>query len=303
MVIELRANRRQASQAVSVAPLNVKKKVKQIRRRGLISGVHLDLPPSPIPTPSPPHTSITFTAEWDWSEKTFVFSSSSTSYPLAPTATHFMRDSAPIPVNVDEDYFSYSPALSTPSVYTTSVSSPHHPRLSGIQTTWMSARTPSIASRSTSSPDSSNSSPSTPVSPIFDTNSIYSHSRKVSQSSITSSDTDYSEDMMAASPKRGALDRTADEFSGRALPCTSYYDCNHADCRTMMGRDLLLAPQSAFEQILYQSMVAEPLSARRPATANPIARPALHRRPLPDVPTTAKSNVSAYSSSPSPFMI
>lgn len=284
----------QASQAVSVAPLNVRKNVKKNRRRGLISGVALDLPPSPLPTPSPPHTSITFTAEWDLTQKSFIFTPFNPGYPLAPTAPHFMRDMTPIPVNVDEDV-PYSPPLSAPSVYS-AVTSPHHPCLSAIQTTWtMKGSTPSIASRSTSSPDSTDSSPCTPVSPIFDDDSMYSHGRKLSQSTVASSVTDLSdeEDVVQSKMETEASARSARSGDKKA----------GTDNHQQLDRDLLLTPLSAFEQMMYEQMVPEPRSIRRTASTSPIARPNASRRPLPDVPITAKSTFSIYSSQVSRCMI
>ncbi len=251
-----------------------------------------------MPTPSPPQTSITFTAEWDWNEKSFVFTSFDPSCPLAPTTTHFTRDMASIPVNVDDDYFSHSPALSTPSVYSVSISSPHHPSLSAIETEWDDRSvTSSIASRPMPSPDSASSSPCTPVSEIFDDESFYTHGRKLSQSTVASSVDDLSEGISETQSKaQDALDEFIEELNGSAVP--NVIDDRTVDSvRSRKPRNLLLPPLSAYEQLLNRSTELEikPLSIRRPASASPISRPPRAGRPLPYVPSSANSTLSIYS--------
>lgn len=273
----------------------MRRNLKKIRRRGLVSGVHLDLPPSPIPTPSPPQTSITFTAEWDWTQKSFVFTPFDTTCPLAPTTTHFSRDTVTIPENVEDDYFSHSPALSTPSVYSVSISSPYHPSLSAIDIEWVGKGTSSsVTSGSSLSPDSSHSSPCTPVSEIFDNDSFYSHSRKSSQSTVASSVDDLSGSFSEDEAKKDALDEFIDELSSSTVP-TAIDDQILDSIISRRPRDLLLQPLSMYDQTLYRSPEIKPLAIRRPASASPISKPSRGRRPLPDAPISAKSTLSIYS--------
>ncbi|KAI0688459.1 hypothetical protein BC835DRAFT_309606 [Cytidiella melzeri] len=247
-----------------------------------------------MPTPSPPQTSITFTAEWDLTEKSFVFTPFDASCPLAPTTTHFTLESSPIPLNVDEDYSPYSPALSTPSVYSMSISSPHHPGLSTIQTTWeKKTAASSMTSRSASSPDSANSPPSTPVSPIFDDESLYSHGRKLSQSTVASSVAELSEDECADASQKDDIDQFIAQLNSSKIPSVSADDRNVDS--DLNPRPEQLTPLSALEQILYRTPATEPSPLWHPASADPIKKPSRARRPLPDVPISAKSTYSIYS--------
>lgn len=284
-----------------VAPLNIKKKVKQFRRRGIVSGVHLQLPSSPRPVPTSPLPEITFTAEWDLDQNTFVFTPLDNTYPRSAVSSEF--PSSLIPVNVDEDSSPCSSALSSPSIYSFSSASPRHPRLPVVETAWSSKE--EVAE--SASPDSSripysptHSSPSTPVSPIFDRESIYSHGRKLSQSTTASSIVDDEDDCAVTSPATICRVEALHVFKkelNRFVPVTKVDDHKTGSgCYDAMDRDLLLAPMEAFEQSLWNSTEAESQAVQRRTQRKPVkARPIVHK-PLPDVPRSAESNTSRFSS-------
>lgn len=284
------AHHPQTGQAVSVAPLNIKKKVKKIRRRGLVSGVQLELPPSPQPSPSPPQTAITFTAEWDLAENSFVFTPFDSSYPRSSVSPHFVPN--PIPVDVEDGTLPYSPALSTPSVYSQSMLSPHHPQLPFIQTTWSEQET-TTETVSVEPSQTPGSSPGTPLSTIFDEESLYSHGRKLSQSTAASSIMDDSPISASAADASRSFDKEVEHSwpvpkrSERRADSESYEG---------MDRDLLVAPMHAFEQMLWDSTVAvsQPKQLRTHPTRSTSLSPT--SRPLSDVPRSTEPRMSRFSS-------
>ncbi len=286
-------------QAINVAPLNIKK----IRRRGLVSGVHLTLPPSPLPTGSPKHsppeTALTFTAEWDLTENTFVFTPFESSYPPSSVSSQFSR--SPVPVNVDEDTVSRSASLISPSVYSSMLSP--HPAFTPSRPSYVGDdRMAPNRPESIKGNDSAASSHGTPVSSIFDRNSMYSHSRQLSQSTVASSvleDPSKCGQATSSVPitRETALHTFKQELH-RAVPepdDKSDFDRGVVD---EMDQDLLMAPMHAFEKTLWESTESDAQAIRRSvvgqvATVFPNAT--RRERPLPDVPRSASTD-SVYSS-------
>ncbi|KZT72433.1 hypothetical protein DAEQUDRAFT_763139 [Daedalea quercina L-15889] len=85
--------------AVPVAPLNIKK----MRRRGLLSGIHLVLPKTPLTPSTPntghtPQTSLTFTAELDATGRGFLFTPISDE-PMSALSTQSTQ--SPVPDDID----------------------------------------------------------------------------------------------------------------------------------------------------------------------------------------------------------
>lgn len=268
-----------------------------------MSGVHLVLPPSPQPSSSPPQTAIAFTAEWDLTENTFIFTPFDSLYPRSAMSHHFA--SSPIPVNVDEEPFPYSPALSSPSVYSQSMASPRHPGLPGIQTVWEDKKdvVEDVSFDSSRTPGSCNSSPCTPVSAIFDRESLYSHARNLSQSTTASSVTYVKDDYSPISPivpsPRQAINALEKELelSAPLVNVRHHSAVGEYDEIVIMDRDLLLAPMDAFEQMLWDSTETESQVIQRKVSSR-IAKQScgsMHRT-IPDVPRSAESNTSRFSS-------
>ncbi|KIP08651.1 hypothetical protein PHLGIDRAFT_117033 [Phlebiopsis gigantea 11061_1 CR5-6] len=300
-----------AAPIADTAPLNVKK----IRRRGLVSGVHLVLPPSPLPlgstlavptprTASTPGTALTFTAEWDLTQKTFVFTPFESEHPQSSISPKFVL--SPVPDNVEDDYFPRSPpAPTTPSVYST-----YAPSRSSMQ----ALISPAAFRRSwsgdiavvTDGPtpsglgDASSSEPSTPVSAIFDSPDAFSHGRKLSHSTAASSVTDLSlPDAEKPAPPSQAGDDGADnvvyifdQALHRAAPAPEL-----SETYRELDRDLVVAPMDVFEQTLWEATLPDVRAMRRATKKQPPLTP--QRRPLVDAPSSAFSVYSLESSSSS----
>lgn len=306
----------QAVPADITAPLNVKK----ARRRGLVSGVHLVLPPSPLPltssnlavptprTSSTPGTALTFTAEWDLTQKTFVFTPFESDTPSSAGTPMFIL--SPVPVNVDhadDDSLPRSPAPSTPSLYAPSRSSMQvliSPAPARVRRSWTEGLVVVTDAPAESRPsrlhDSSPASePSTPVSPIFDSPPPppkHAHARSASQSTAASSVTDLAlpeaEQPPPASPKPTPADAARHTFAQellRAVPAARDGGDFSPDTYRELDADLLLSPMDVFERTLWEGTVPD---SRRATLQRPLAPP---RRPPADVPRTASSAFSVYS--------
>lgn len=299
--------------AADTAPLNIKK----IRRRGLVSGVHLVLPPSPLPlassnlapplhTSSTPGSALTFTAEWDLTHNTFVFTPFESDHPQSTDSPRFLL--SPVPINVEDDPFARGTAPSTPSPYTPSsirgIISPV-PASAPIRHSW--SEEVIIVTDETDMPDPSgsnttaSSAPSTPVSPIFDSplsTKRYSHGRKSSQSTVASSVTDLSlpeaEKPPALPPKDdGALYAFEKELHCVVSPGIESGDFSE-ECYEGLDQDLLLAPMDVFERMLWEATLPERQRTRRKAKAK--LHGTVQRRPPFDVPrNTPSSAFSLYS--------
>lgn len=297
----------QAAPIADTAPLNVKK----IRRRGLVSGVHLALPPSPLPltvtsltattprTSSTPGTALTFTAEWDLTQNTFVFTPFESEYPHSAVSPRFLL--SPVPVNVDDDSLPRSPAPTTPSFYSTFTPSRASMQvlISPHQKSWSSGFV--IVTDDQEEPaaavadDASSSEPSTPVSPIFDSPSEYSHGRKFSQSTAASSVTDLvlPEAEKSAPPKaEGDAAQIFAKESHRAVPATTDGGDVIQDAYKELDQDLILSPMDVFERTLWEATVPDVQAAKR-GTLKQSAVPM--RRPLANIPRNAVSRFSMYS--------
>ncbi|KAJ3550296.1 hypothetical protein NM688_g5093 [Phlebia brevispora] len=264
---------RLAVQAVNVAPLNIKK----IRRRALVSGVHLALPPSPRPyveasgssASSTPHSALTFTAEWDLTQKAFVITPLEPSYPQSTTSSHFA--SSPVPINVDEDSLPISPSFSVPSVYSPSFLNPHPDLPSSLQQVSFERDKVSVIDLTTD--DEAEYSPSsvcTPVSSIFDRELVYSHGRNLSQSTTASSI--YTGELDDEKPYEEARPDSDEE---REPPSPIAKDERYL--ARLRGENLELS-----EQRLWRSDA--PVSCPDIEHQRQQVFPPCPRRPLPDVP-------------------
>ncbi|EKM53602.1 uncharacterized protein PHACADRAFT_260041 [Phanerochaete carnosa HHB-10118-sp] len=295
-----------------IAPLNIKK----IRRRGLVSGIHLVLPPSPLPLASStlvppsqpsstPGTALTFTAEWDLTQKTFVFTPYESEYPTSADGPRFLL--SPVPVNVEEDPLARGTAPSTPAPYTPSsvrgMISPA-PASAPIRRSWsgdlitVTDELDTFDNRNTPS-----SGPNTPVSPLFDSPprppKRHCRERNDSQSTAASSITDLSSPGVETPPPPPpppkdviALHVFGQELH-RAVSAGAQTGELSEECYAELDEDLLLAPMDVFEKTLWDATLPERRRTRRKARAE--SRLVQHRPPS-DVPRNAQSSAfSIYS--------
>lgn len=263
-------------QAANVAPLNIKK----IRRRALTnaSSIDLGLPPSPLPpisngseastSASPPPTGFTFTAEWDLTKKSFVFTPLRDAHsPMSSASPRSVR--SPVPVNVDDELLSQS-TLASPSLYSPSVLSPH-PELSTVSSPVSDASDAEAAPATAPPADDHECSPSpvgTPVSSIFDRDSLYSsHQRHRSRSSAASSVISLV-DMEFEAEKQNVR---------RALPP-----------RPDLCLDTLSAPLKALDKSLLATKECGAQGVARSASERSCDRPSYAQRPLPRIPRTRR---------------
>ncbi|KAI0937739.1 hypothetical protein AcW1_003817 [Taiwanofungus camphoratus] len=206
-----------------VAPLNIKK----IRRRGLLSGVHLVLPPSPLSPPTPgltPQTSLTFTAEWDSTQEEFMFTPLENELPTSALSPH--APTSPVPEDFDGEL----------------------------------DMTPSSTAPCPGSPCSSTSSGSSHP------DSLFTHERKQSVSTCptTALDDPAKPSTSSASlPPHISLRL----FQGEMQRVTAVAESEAFDktCLEGMDEDLLLHPWSAFDTLCWESVteLADSLDALR----------------------------------------
>ncbi|TFY59661.1 hypothetical protein EVJ58_g5644 [Rhodofomes roseus] len=227
--------------AVPVAPLNIKK----MRRRGLLSGIHLVLPKTPLPPPTPnpghtPQTSLTFTAEVDESGRGFFFTpiSDEPMSALSPQSTK-----SPVPDDIDGETNDIEP------------------------------EPPAEDPRSPGSPSSSRSSASSLSSR---SSSLFNHARKRSDTSTCPSsfeeDTKPIEDPM--SPAAEETINTLESELRRAAPIPRSKSFDHS-CFAGMDDALLLDPWQAFDLLCWTASVdqfPERRSAFPISPAVPVAR-------------------------------
>lgn len=251
----------------NTAPLNIKK----IRRRGLISGAHLALPPSPLPLPvftpsqpsSTPQTSFTFTAEFDGRQNTFVFTPFESDTPRSTFSTSSKFLLSPVPLNVDENTsLPNSPAPSTSSPGNSSVFA-LAPRSAALpyRKTWIEddAPLPSDASASDSegSDDSPRSDPSTPVSDLFDAAPHSAHRRNFSGSTAASSMVDLSSQTQQSAS--ASLPRRSREWPELELPSSvGGSDLGHGF--DDLDKDILNSPMKAYAREMWQSTEVDAMS-------------------------------------------
>lgn len=262
----------------NTAPLNIKK----IRRRGLISGAHLALPPSPLPLPvftpsqssSTPQTAFTFTAEFDGRQNTFIFTPFESDPPRSTSSSPKFLNS-PVPLNVDE-------GASLPNSPAPSVSPANSsifalaPRSAALpyRKTWVDdddASLPSEASASDSEgcDDSPHSDPSTPVSDLFDVAPRSAHRRSISGSTAASSMVDLpSQTQHSAS---ASLPRRSREWPELELP-TSVGGSDLGHGFDDLERDVLNSPMKAYAREMWQSTEPDAMS---PAPRNEPRKPRL----------------------------
>ncbi|EPT02420.1 hypothetical protein FOMPIDRAFT_1015236 [Fomitopsis schrenkii] len=213
--------------AISVAPLNIKK----MRRRGLLSGIHLVLPKTPLPPPTPrsghtPQTSLTFTAELDATGGGFLFTPITDDEPTSALSTHSTR--SPVPDDIDGE-FTPNDIESEP---------PAAPR--------------SPSSRSSASSSSSRSS------------TLFNHGRKRSDTSTCASsvftaedakplEDEEAEEEMIIPATEEAINMLESELQ-RAAPIARAKSFDHS-CFTGMDDALLLDPWQAFDSLCWTASV------------------------------------------------
>ncbi|THH23082.1 hypothetical protein EUX98_g8100 [Antrodiella citrinella] len=225
-----------AIRKANVAPLDIKK----IRRRGFMTGVQLDLPPTPQPPlrsplsrpqfSSPPSTALTFTAEWDLTQRAFVFTPFETSYPLSATSPQ--TSVSPVPDDVA--------SLADTVAFTEN----------GILVAEFTPASPS-------------SSVTTPCSDIFDDASIYSQDDQMMESTAPSSASAPSMSPPALYSKPEVSSETSltrqitlhlfEEELHRCVQSESDEPDFDKECYEEMDEDLIAAPLDVFEQMLYDS--------------------------------------------------
>lgn len=213
-----------------------------------MSGVQLDLPPTPqppqrsplaisttIPLSSPPSTALTFTAEWDLTQRAFVFTPFESSYPLSATSPY--PTVSPVPDDVA-------------SVSDTVALTEDDDQAAPVEIT----------------PPSPSSSVSTPYSELFDDASVYSQDDDVMREPETSAPSSASAPSMSphglyAKPEASSsssLSRLVtlhlfEEELHRSIPADSNDSDFDKECYEEMEEDLILAPKDVFERMLWES--------------------------------------------------
>lgn len=144
------------------------------------------------------------------------------------------------------------------------------------------------------------SSAGTPVSSIFDRESIYSHGRNLSQSTAASSVLDF--ELKQETPSSpvghdGVLHAFEEELR-RTVPSAQEELDLQSELYTKLDRDLLLAPTNAFERTLWETTESDAQGVRPDDESRSCDMSARLRKPLPDVPRSASSvysmEVSAF---------
>ena len=322
----------QAVQAANVAPLNIKK----IRRRALTnaSSIDLGLPPSPLPpvssgseassSASPPPTGFTFTAEWDLTKKSFIFTPLRDAHsPMSSASPRSARSAATgVPVNVDDELLSNS-TLASPSLYSPSVLSPH-PDLSTVSSPVTDSESaeaaPTTAPSAENREECSPSPVGTPVSSIFDRDSLYSsHKRHHSRSSAASSvislvdmelDSEKQKARRALPPKPDlCLDTMSSPLKALDKSLLATKECGaHAASSIVSFVDMSLdtekrhtrraLPSRPSRPDLHLDTLSSPVKstktsgaqgiARSASERSPCDRPSYAQRPLPRIPRTRR---------------
>ena len=236
-----------------------------------MADVQLDLPPTPLPplrtplsippmspSPSPmspsPQTALTFTAEWDLTQRAFVFNPFETSYPLS--ATSIYPTVSPVP----DDVISVADTVAVGEGAERGV----------VEVV----------------PASPSSSVTTPCSEIFDDVSVYSQDdvevKELDSSAPTSASVPSLSPHGLYSKSEGSSSSLARQITlhtfQEELNRSIHSESNESDfdkgCYEEMDDDLLLAPMSVFERMLWDSTVVE----------SRLSKSSVHNILPPDVP-------------------
>ncbi|TCD64481.1 hypothetical protein EIP91_004042 [Steccherinum ochraceum] len=287
---------------VNVAPLTIRKAnvapldIKKIRRRGFMTGVQLDLPPTPqppqrsplaisttMPLSPPPSTALTFTAEWDLTQRAFVFTPFETSYPLSATSPY--PTVSPVPDDVAS--VSDTVALAEDEVVPVEIT-----------------------------PPSPSSSVSTPYSELFDDASVYSQDDDVMRELESSAPSSASAPSMSPhglytkpeASSSSSLSRLVtlhlfEEELHRAIPADSNDSDFDKECYEEMEEDLILAPNDVFERMLWESTKSDARLSQLYLNTNTPRDiyPNFSRQTVPLLPLGPGSAVAELHSPESPY--
>ncbi|KAL6305066.1 hypothetical protein BKA93DRAFT_229278 [Sparassis latifolia] len=225
-----------------ISPLNVKKN----RRRGLISGARLVLPPSPLPPATPgrtPQTALTFTAEWDSTEREFFFSPVSEEQPSSSISLKVLF--SPVPVDIDAESHGIESTRCTP---------PDTPY---------------------SSADSRS----------FPSDDIFIEERKESISTAPTSAVDGSRSIHQESPVPPRVPFYMFETEMRRSIAVSESDeAYDKTCFEGLDEDVLLHPWMAFDSLCWGSAIERLRASQQAGGWDTVPCAPVFSKPLPDVP-------------------